>query len=275
MINYQHQDNNYPKAVGIAAGIMLLLLALSWFVFIGATTPPQEVGMGGVVVNYGTSEVGMGDDFASIEEPSVAPNANKSTPEKALLEEKTEVKPTTTSSNQEVMTQNNEESVALKTSSKKSTDAPTNATPTKDSKPTVNQNALFKGMSKKTGQGRGDGTGTEPGNQGSKNGDPLAPNYGAGGSGNGGIALDLSNRRFVNLPKVEDNSQSTGYIAVKIKVDKNGKVIEAIAGYRGTTLSNRDLWRKCEQAVLGSSLNKLSSAPDMQVGVVRFKFSVN
>jgi len=54
-------------------------------------------------------------------------------------------------------------------------------TPKKESTPAVNTNALYKG-NKNNGTGAGDGTGSIPGNQGSRLGDPLASNYGEGGS---------------------------------------------------------------------------------------------
>jgi hypothetical protein len=132
---------------------------------------------------------------------------------------------------------------------------------------------LYKGK-KNNGTGEGDGTGSTPGNQGDPDGDPLAPNYGKGGSGNGNVRLSLENRRFVNLPSINDEGQTSGKVAVEIRVDKDGTVKYARAGAKGTTLSDLKLWRKCEEAVLGSRLNQLESAPDVQVGVVVFNFKV-
>ncbi|MCZ4244741.1 energy transducer TonB [Pedobacter punctiformis] len=268
------EENNYPKAIAISTGIMVFLLAISFFIVIGSFQPPEEVGMGGMVVNYGTAETGMGDDYTSIEEPSADPNANNKAPDKVVPEEK--VTPTTSvqSSDKEIQTQNTEDAISVNTKKTKPTTAtPTPTTEDKPSKPVINQNALYKGK-KNTGQGQGDGTGNTPGNQGSVNGDPLANNYGEGGSGNGNVQLTLASRRFVNIPRIQDDGQSAGKIAVQIRVDKNGTVVFARAGAKGTTLSDLALWRKCEQAVLGASLNKLESAPDVQIGVVMFNFKV-
>lgn len=90
----------------------------------------------------------------------------------------------------------------------------------------------------------------------------------------GGVALSLANRRFVNIPQIDDQGQSSGKIAVEIRVDKTGTVVYARSGARGTTLSDLKLWRKCESAVLGAKLNQLESAPDVQIGVVVFNFKV-
>jgi len=273
--NISNEENNYPKAIAISTGIMGFLLLISFFIVIGSFQPPEEVGMGGMVVNYGTSAEGMGDDYTSIEEPSADPNANGKAPDKVTPEEK--VTPTSTSENsdKEVQTQNTEEAIAVNTKpTKATTTAPTPATEDKPSKPVINQNALYKGK-KNTGQGQGDGTGNKPGNQGDRDGDPLASNYGEGGSGNGNVQLSLASRKFIDIPRIQDDGQSAGKIAVQIRVDKNGKVVEARAGAKGTTLSDLALWKKCEQAVLGASLNKLESAPDVQTGIVIFRFRVN
>lgn len=273
-MQYQRQEeNNYPKAFAISSAIMVSFLVLSFFIIASRATPPEEVGTGGIIVNYGTSEIGMGDDYMSVEEPSVAENANNTPPDKVI----TETDPITTSSaavsDKYIVTQDAEDAPEIVTKDKSTAKTPSVSLPTKENKPTVNQNALYKGK-KNNGIGRGDGTGTTPGNQGSKEGDPLSPNYGKGGSGFGNVSLSIDNRSFVSIPKIEDNGQSSGKIAVEIRVDKTGKVTYARAGARGTTLSDVALWRKCEQAVLGAQLNQLESAPDVQIGKVVFNFKV-
>ena len=270
----QHEENNYPKAFAISAGIMAFLLVISFFIVIGRFQPPDDVGMGGMVVNYGTSVEGMGDDYTSIEEPSADPNANQKAPDKVTPEQKVTPESKSEVNAKDIQTQNTEDAVSINTKKAKvNTTAPTTATEEKPAKEVINQNALYKGK-KNTSTGQGDGTGTTAGNQGSVNGDPLANNYGEGGSGNGNVQLSLASRRFVDIPRIQDDGQSAGKIAVQIRVDKNGKVMFARAGAKGTTLSDLTLWRKCEAAVQGASLNKLESAPDVQVGVVVFNFKV-
>jgi hypothetical protein len=63
-------------------------------------------------------------------------------------------------------------------------------------------------------------------------------------------------------------------VAVRIFVDKNGVVVNAVPGVKGTTLSDKAIWEKCRVAVMGASLNKLESAPETQIGVVMFNFKV-
>jgi hypothetical protein len=270
MTHYK-EENNYPKAIAISTAILAALLALSFFIAIGTFKPAEDAGMGGMVVNYGTSVEGMGTDYTSIEEPSADPNANHQLPDKVVPDQKVTPTKSVESSDKEITTQNTEEAVSVSTKKNTKPSVPTAATTEKPAKPTVNQNALYKGKSNK-GTGQGDGTGTTPGNQGSVNGDPLANNYGEGGSGFGNTPIAL--RRFTNLVTPEDNGQKTGKIAVRITVNKQGIVIDATPGVKGTTLQDLDLWAKCKAAVMGARLNQSDSAPDLQVGVVVFNFKV-
>jgi hypothetical protein len=269
-MTYDQEENNYPKALIIATAIMGFLIALSYFIVIGSFKP-VEAGMGGMVVNYGTSVTGMGTDYTSIEEPSADPNANQNAPDKVVPEQPTIQESTPQASDKEIVTQNTEEAVSVSTKKASSTAAPSAAVEKKPAAPTVNQNALYKGKANK-GTGQGDGTGTTPGNQGSVNGDPLANNYGEGGSGFGETPIAL--RRFTNLVTPSDDGQKTGKIAVRISINKEGLVVNAVPGVKGTTLNDRVLWQKCKDAVMGARLNQSANAPDLQVGVVVFNFKV-
>ncbi|WP_316747515.1 energy transducer TonB [Pedobacter gandavensis] len=270
-MTYPKEENNYPKAVAISTGIMIALIALSFFIVIGSFQPPVEAGMGGMVVNYGTAVTGMGSDYTSIEEPSADPNANQKAPDKVVPTEPTKETPTQQNSTKEIVTQSTEDAVSVNTKSSTKKAAPTATVESKPAKPVINQNALYKGKANK-GTGGGDGTGTTPGNQGDKDGDPLANNYGEGGSGFGETPIAL--RKFTNLVTPQDDGQKTGKIAVRIKINKSGVVIDATPGVKGTTLSDKELWRKCKEAVMGARLTQADNAPDVQIGVVVFNFKV-
>jgi len=265
------EENNYPKAIAIATVLMGLFIAMSFIWVISAFQPEEEPGMGGMVVNFGTSATGMGNDYTSIEEPSMDPNANNKIPDKVTPEQK--VTPTTSSAvdAKDVMTQNSEDAVAINTKTVKANKAPTSATESKPAQPTINPNALYKG-NKNNATGQGDGTGTEAGNQGSVNGDPQAPNYGEGGSGNGNTPIGLN--KFSNVKQIIDNGQQTGKIAVKVRVNKDGRVIDAIAGAKGTTFSDQNLYRLCENAIMGAVLDNMMSGYEKRSFTVVFNFKV-
>ncbi|MFZ4102893.1 MAG: energy transducer TonB, partial [Sphingobacterium thalpophilum] len=153
MIEYRRQEeNNYPKAYAISTGIMLALLVISYFIVASRVEP--DTGTGGIIVNYGTSEFGTGDDYMSVEEPSTSPDANLTSPDKVIIENTTSNESNSEVSDKTIATQDNEEAPEVITKEKSSTKSPAISTPAKDNKPVVNQNALYKGK-KNDGLGKG------------------------------------------------------------------------------------------------------------------------
>jgi len=267
------EENNYPKAF-LATGVILAVLIAACYFIVFKNPPKTEDGTGGILVNYGTVDEGMGSDYMSTAEPSVAEKANHTKPDKVTPATPTEDKPQPESSDKSVVTQNTEDAPEVAAPTKKPTNTVTAAQPVKPAaKPTVNQNALYKGKAT-TGTGEGDGTGKTPGNQGKPTGTTLTNNYNGTGSGNGGN-LNMIQRNFISRPNVSDENRQSGKIVVDIRVDKDGNVVYARAGARGTTISDAALLQKCESAVLNSKLNPLDSAPETQVGTVVFVFKVN
>lgn len=270
-MSYYHieEQNNYPKALGIAGAIMGSLLLISFFIMIGSSLP--QFGMGGIIVNYGTSEFGMGDDYMTVDEPSMHPNANEVRPDRIDPNLSPEVAPSQQVTDRTVATQDVEEAPAVVANETRKANATETTTEKTNSQPTVNPNALYKGR-QNTSTGRGDGTGNVAGNQGSELGDPLAANYGEGGSGFGNTGLSIANRRWVVPPNIEDNGQQSGIVAVEVHVAPNGTVTYARAGVRGTTLPDRSLWEKCEAALRGARLNQIANSPSVQKAVIHFNF---
>jgi membrane protein involved in colicin uptake len=267
------EENNYPKAFLVTGIIMAVLIGLCYFIII-ANPPVQIEGTGGILVNYGTSDVGMGSDFSSMEEPSVAEKANKTLPNKVTEAPTTEEKPQEENNDKKIVTQNTEDAPEVSANAKKPSKTVSTQATKAAAKPSINQNALFHGMHSNNGTGEGDGTGNTPGNQGNKNGSTLTNNYDGTGSGNGGN-LAMSDRHFINAINVTNPSRRVGRVVVDIQVDKNGNIISAVAGGRGTTITDPDLLRRCEQAVLNSHVNAKDTAPDNQVGKVYFQFNVD
>ncbi len=265
-----HNENNYPKAIIISTLIMGSFILLSFFWIIGRFEPNEEMGMGGMVVNYGTSVSGMGTDYTSMEEPSTAPDANGKDPDKVTPDAKIN-SAASQLSDKDIATQDLEEAAVLNTKATKSNANPSNTHVNKEAEPTINPNAIYKG-NKNNASGKGDGTGTEVGNQGDPDGDPLTPFYGDGGSGYGNNPLPLSS--FRNLVKPIDDSQVSGTIMVKITVNKQGRILTAVAGARGTTFTNNDLFRKCEEALRNASLDPITKGPDIRIFYVRFAFKL-
>lgn len=119
------------------------------------------------------------------------------------------------------------------------------------------------------GTGNGNGTGTGPGS-GSGSG-------GGNGSGNGlgnGSGYALNGRKALTKPSPAYNCNEEGVVVVQITVDKNGNVIEAKPGARGTTNAANCL---ASQAKIAAMNTKWSASPDgteKQVGTIRYNFSL-
>lgn len=270
MAQNHQEENNYPKALAISTVLMGCFVALSFLWIIGKFEANEELGMGGMVVNYGTSVTGMGTDYTSMEEPSMAENANGENPDNST-QEVVNKNISSDFSDKSIATQDNEDAVNVSNKEIKTNSSPSSNQEQKETTPAINQNAIYKGK-KNNATGKGDGTGSEPGNQGDPDGDPLAPFYGEGGSGFGNKPLPLTN--FRNLVKPEDDGQETGTIMVKIQVNKAGRIIDAQAGAKGTTFSNSNLYRKCENAMLNAALSPITKGPDIRVFYVPFVFKV-
>ncbi|MGZ3872666.1 MAG: energy transducer TonB [Mucilaginibacter sp.] len=264
------EENNYPKAF-LATGIILaVMIALCYFIVFQNPPVPQD-GTGGILVNYGTTDEGMGKDLLSTEEPSVAEKANHVQPNKVNDAPPTEQKTQEDNSDKKVVTQSNEDAAEVSANSKKPSQSVATQ-PKPAAKPVVNQNALYKGSANK-GSGAGDGTTNTPGNQGSKNGSTLSDNYGPGGSGGG--LNGMPQWSFVSPLNVTNTNRVPGTVVIDITVDPAGNVIEAHYDRKKTRMADLALIQKCENLVKNSRLTSSSPASGNQKGQVNFIFNVD
>ena len=105
-------------------------------------------------------------------------------------------------------------------------------------------------------------------------GDPYATSYyGSPGSGSGTGGYGLNGRSLVSKGKVEQECNQEGRVVVKIVVDRNGTVISATPGVKGTTNNNPCLLDPAKKTAFMHKWNLDSNAPSQQVGfvVVNFK----
>ncbi len=267
------EEKHSGKALFSSLAIHTLLLLGCYFFFIRVEIPVEEIETGGIVINYGTSDEGMGVDYTSMDEPAIGPVIS-TVPIEDPNRPNSSANATSSNAEQDVLTQDMEDAPEVndRTSSQNTSGSTSTESPA-EKPPSVDQRAIFKG-NRNSGTGGGDGTGNTPGNQGRPDGDPASTNYTGGSGSGGGIALNLSGRKFVSLPKIQDDGQTAGKITVDITVDKTGTIVTARAGGRGTTISNAALWSKCEKAVLGSKVNAIIEGPDIQAGSITFNFTL-
>ena len=123
-----------------------------------------------------------------------------------------------------------------------------------------------------TDKSKGDGQGT--GNKGVETGDPSSSNYGIGGVGGDGNYV-LSGRGALNRPQpAYGNSKDEGYIVVKIKVDRDGNVVSAQAGARGTQITDPELYKAAEKAAMATKWQPNPNAEPLQEGYIRYMFRI-
>ena len=134
---------------------------------------------------------------------------------------------------------------------------------------------MMGGLNKSDGTASGsEGDDDKAGDKGQADGDPYATSYyGSPGSGSGTGGYGLNGRSLVNKGKVHQECNESGRVVVKIVVDRNGKVVSATPGVRGTTNNNPCLLEPAKKTAFMHKWNLDSNAPSQQVGfvVVNFK----
>jgi len=134
---------------------------------------------------------------------------------------------------------------------------------------------MMGGLNKSDGTASGsEGDDNRAGDKGQPGGDPYATSYyGSPGSGSGTGGYGLNGRSLVNKGKVAQECNQAGRVVVKIIVDKNGNVISATPGVKGTTNNDPCLLEPAKKTAFKHKWNLDSKAPSQQVGfvVVNFK----
>ncbi|MBW6482966.1 MAG: hypothetical protein K0B10_07880 [Vicingaceae bacterium] len=249
---------------GVIGTILFHLLLLFIFVKFGMTyqDPPEE-NAGGMVINFGTTDEGMGDV-----QPSSTENTTSS-------ENATQSETTTPSSAQENALTTTEESVEMNASQNPTTTTNQNTTQ-QQTEPTVDENLAnaLNALNNTNNNSSSDGNSNTSGDQGDPNGDPNSSNYTGGGTGNG-VDFTLAGRSMVKVKKPNNPTQEDGKVVVEIVVDKNGKVIRATPGARGSSTTNPTLYKISKEAALEARFNVKADAPAEQKGTMTFVYILN
>ena len=143
----------------------------------------------------------------------------------------------------------------------------------KEPEPTVDTKALYPGKKQNKANSQGDSQGN--GDQGSEDGDPNANAFSGGGIGTDGISYQLGGRTIAQIIKPKNESQQQGKVVVTIRVNRNGKVISASPGAKGSTTTNAYLFSKAKSAALKTSFEANSNAPEIQKGTIVYNFTLN
>lgn len=258
------QENNRKKGLITTIVIHLGLILIFAFFGMSYTIPPPEEE--GITINFGFTDAGSGQVQASSPEQPV----------EEMVEEQVEESSQETAT-EEILEQSAEESVAIPKEEEKQEKKEEVKPVEKEPEPQTDKNlsdALNKWKNKKEQTSDGDGTTNQKGDQGALDGDPNSRNYIGGGSGNN-ISYNLNGRSMVSSPKIRDNSQDEGKVVVDIRVDKNGNVIAADPGVRGSSTTSKILLKKAKEAALSTKFNASPNAKQEQRGQMTFIFILN
>ncbi|BFP41821.1 hypothetical protein FGF1_26660 [Flavobacteriaceae bacterium GF1] len=294
-------DTRHKKKSFTLTTVLLSLLVLVLF-YIGLTylDPPEEKG---IAINFGTMDFGSGNqqplqkiksEPRDIPKPPNEPQKEVIAEKEAVAEKsepKEEVKkeePT-----EKVITQDSEETIRLKQereAKRKAEEAAKKAKAEAERKERERVeaearkraeedakkrklDALMGGIGKSEGTETGsEGDDDRAGDKGRPEGNPYATSYyGAPGAGTGGYGLN--GRSLVSKGKVQQECNEDGRVVVRIVVDRNGKVIKATPGVKGTTNNAPCLLEPAKKTAFLHQWNLDSNAPSQQVGfvVVNFK----
>jgi outer membrane biosynthesis protein TonB len=120
-----------------------------------------------------------------------------------------------------------------------------------------------------TSEGVAGGTGNQGVPTGSVESNVHAP---GGGLGVKGISYSLGGRGFQKLPPPKYDYQGEGRVVVEVSVDRQGKVIQAVPGIKGSTTLDEYLLRVAKEAALQAQFQVSSDAPVVQKGTITYNF---
>lgn len=227
----------YGLIGSILSGIIIILLLM--FVFMPFEKQEEEEG---IMVSFGDGIEGLGESAA--EETTALPTTPPPTPAK-----------------DELMTQENEETVALEAQERKEREEKQRIEAEKTSKARDIVSVLNKRLDKV--------------NQSSEKGTSDNP---AGGGSSNGNDWSLSGRDLIGeIPKPVYNANEEGRIVVSIRVDENGNVISATTNGKDknektTNITDRTL---LEMTLAAAKKVKFSPGENKVYGTITYNFILN
>ncbi len=294
------QDKNLKAStytILLVGGLLIISFLIAW-----APPPPVQIPVEeGMEVNLGNSDQGEGDIQPLLpDEPVDLIETTNPTPPQPAVQE-APVKDIETNDDDleapPAVVKKPVEKPKKKPEVKPTPEIPKPATkPKPETKPVETPPAppkpkfVYKGQSGNTSSQGGNNSDTyQPsngqgiaggkGDQGKPNGSADSDSYtGNGGSGSGGSGISISRglqgRRISSRPSFEEEFNENAKIAVDIKIDATGKVINAAIQPRGTTTGNAAMKAIALQKARQLKFTADENAPDQQLGTIVFNFRI-
>ncbi|MBK7132389.1 MAG: hypothetical protein IPH69_06060 [Bacteroidales bacterium] len=285
-----HPDNDLHKfpserGKGIAGAVIIHLVLLLLLVFVGFSIPPSPQIEEGIEVNFGTDETGSGliePSLAAVqEETTVPPDASQAevTEDEPLLTQDTEEAPEVKKVDPDAERKKLEkieadkkrrEELEAERIKKAAEEAERKRIEAEQQRQTDIMNRTKNALANSKNAGTNttsEGITGGTGNQGVVNGSADSQVRGdGGGTGNKGISYDLQGRGFQKLPPPKYDYQGEGRVVVDVSVDREGKVIQATPGTKGSTTLDEYLLKVAKDAALEARFEAKPDAPVVQKG---------
>jgi colicin import membrane protein len=295
----QRQPSTRGKSLAgtiiIHVGLFFLLILVTFSV------PAPTETLEGILVNFGTGDTGLGDiepsppagkeDLAAPSLPEqkasspISSASEKKAKAESLLAQETEEAPVVKKVDPEAEKRKHEkieadkkrreELEAERIIKKQEEDERKKIAAEQQRKSDINnkvKNALANSKNSgtsSTSEGIAGGTG----NQGDPRGSVDSKVRGEGGGlGNSGISYDLQGRGFQKLPKPKYEYQGEGRVVVEVRVDRSGKVIQAVPGIKGSTTLDEYLLKVAKDAAMEANFDTKADAPEFQKGTITYNF---
>ena len=294
MMKKYFKTKHEKDSARITALIAIILLLVVFIVGPKYMDPPEEYG---IAVNFGTTDFGSG----KIQPKEPIRSEPQEVPEQPKVQEQPKVEQaqadasTPKENTEQVLTEDNAEEIAMKKQKekeRKEAEAKAKAEAERIAKEKAEAERiererkakeakkkqlddLIGGIGKSDGtESGGEGNDNKPGDKGQIDGDPYAPSYfGDPGTGSGGVGYGLNGRGRPTFQAKQQDCFEYGLVVVKIEVNRQGKVIKASPGVRGTTNNAACLLKPAEEIALSFKWPSDSKAPQRQIGFVSINFT--
>lgn len=301
----QKEENN--KKMGWVTTLIfhIAILALLLYPFLKLPNPPP--GQEGILISFGTPDVGQGDVQPIAEAPTDSPSEVEDTPvdvpEEVEPVEESEASPPEESQapERDVLTSDELEAIALKKEkdrkAKEEADKKAEEEADRKAKEQAKRDAEAEAKRKAEEEARkleeaknqfgfpgrnnnsdGQGNTGKPGDQGAPNGDPNADNLNGDnstGKGDSNVGGGLTGRGLDSKPSVTNRSQKQGKVRIKVCVDPKGNVVSAVYSISGSRTQDSYLVDLAKQSAKKFKFSSNPMAPESQCGHIDFDFVFN
>ena len=261
---------------------LVILIVFIWGIFsfgMQYQDPPEEYG---IAINFGTSNQGyeIPNDILPSKESSeqVQEEVQEEKMEETIedISEETIKEEVVTQTEKEAPVIEKPEEVEVKEVKKKEKPKKEKPKP-KPKKPSKNTLQAFDNLLKgdtSDGNKAGEGNDAVSGLKGDKKGDPISTKYYGNTGKSGDPNYNLAGRKALLTPKEQPNCEEEGIVVVEVFVDRNGTVIRANSGIKGSTNTNPCLLKPAREAALRTSWNADPNAQKIQKGTIIYIFSL-